>query len=88
MHGTYVRLSYAYLKQRVISPGRFRGTVDNIMKLVHKTKTGTRMNVVQNLCVCRETKKKNALTLNRTTALTAPQPELTGMFQFRCQTVG
>jgi len=68
MRGTYVRLSYAYLKQRVISSGLFRGSVDIIMKLVHKTKTGTRMNVVQNLRVCRETKKNNALTLNRTAA--------------------
>ena len=59
MHATYVRVTY--LKQRVISSGRFRGTVDNIMKLVHKAKTGTRMNVVQNLCVCRKTKKSNML---------------------------
>jgi hypothetical protein len=88
MHGTYVRVTYAYMKQRVKSSGCFRGTVDNIMKLVHKTKTGTRMNVVHNLCFCRETKKSNALTLNRTMALTAPHLELTGVFQFRCQAVG
>jgi len=59
MHDTYFRVTYTYLKQCVISSGCFRGTVDNIMKLVHKTKRGTRMNVVQNLCVCRETKKSN-----------------------------
>jgi hypothetical protein len=59
MHGTYIRVNYTYLKQRVISSGRFQGIVDNIMKLVHKTKTGTRKNVVQKLCVCRETKKSN-----------------------------
>jgi hypothetical protein len=59
MHGTYFSVTYTYLRQHVISSGRFRGTVDNTMKLVHKTKTDTRMNVVQNLGVCREKKKSN-----------------------------
>jgi hypothetical protein len=59
MHGTYIRETYTYLKQRAVNSGLFRGTVDNIMKLVHIPKTGTRKNVVQNLCVCRETKKSN-----------------------------
>jgi hypothetical protein len=59
MQGTHIRVTYTYLEQRVIGSGRFRVTVDNIMKLVHKTKTVTRMNVFKTLCVCRETKKSN-----------------------------